>query len=681
MIIFLLRGIKLDKLRKKELGAVILTIIIIILFVAGCIMPTTYMVEMRDGIKLATDVYVPKTQSLPHGSILIRTPYNKNPLGLIGMNWAKNGWPTVIQDMRGKYASDGIDTVFRNAHTDGPDTLEWIADQSWSNGKVATYGGSALGINQYYMAGANPPNLACQFIQVATPNLYKHVAFQGGQFRQSMVERWLTSQGSLHVLPELFAHENYTLDYWTNVSLEDNWEDVNVPAIHFGGWFDCMLQGTIDGFMGYQYLGGTGAQENSKLIIGPWTHGGGSGELTYPENSKDTFSMDMFWDMVNQFTMNSSNNYDEWPTVSYYVLGDVTDPEAPGNEWRYADVWPLLDYSEKEWYLHENEQLSLDSPGEYDSLTYTYDPSNPVPTVGGQNLNIAAGPYDQTSIEGREDVLIFTSGEFEEPYEATGPIKARLYVSSNCPDTDFTVKLTDVYPDGRSMLIADGILRMRNRNGFDHWEFMEPEEIYEIEVDLWSTSYIWNTGHKIRVAISSSNYPRFQNNPNTEDPMRQNTTYSVAENTLYFDSSYPSCIILPEVEQVKTIRNPPNVPDIISAPIIGKAGKEYIFEVKTTDQDNDNVYYLFDWGDGKFSGWVGPYHSEDVAEISHNWENTGKYKIRVKSKYINGYQSDWSEYITINLPVKSVNIDKLKTGNEKLLTFYKLQNLPFFIGK
>jgi putative CocE/NonD family hydrolase len=454
--------------------------------------------------------------------------------------------------MRGRYSSEGMDSVFSKAHTDGPDTLEWIANQSWSNGKIATFGGSALGICQYYMAGANPPELACQYIQVATPNLYKHAVYPGGQFRYQLIYRWLQNQGSLHVLPELLENENYTLDVWTNVSLEDNWQDINIPAIHIGGWYDCFAQGTVDGFMGYQYQGGSGAQGKSKLIMGPWTHGGAKstqqGQLVYPENCIDTFSDELFWDMVNVYTMDQSGNYDEWPAAYYYVMGDTNDSAAPGNEWRSSDEWPPS-YTSKEWYLHENELLSTTFPSNYEPLKYSYDPTDPVPTVGGQNLNLPAGPYDQTSVENRNDVLTFTSDVLTEPYETTGPIKAKIFVSSDCPDTDFTVKLTDVYPDGRSMLITDGILRMRNRNGFDHWEFIQPGEIYEIEVDMWSTSYIWNTDHRIRVSISSSNYPRFLNNPNTDDPVTKNTTYNIANNTLYLDSDYPSCIILPQIDQ------------------------------------------------------------------------------------------------------------------------------------
>jgi predicted acyl esterase len=541
------RGIIVKKKIILGLGVIIL---LLVTFLAGCVKPTEYMVSMRDGVKLATDVYVPNKYTQPHGAILIRTPYNKDGLILLGMDWAKSGWPTVGQDMRGRFASEGINTVFRNEQTDGPDTLAWIADQTWSNGKIATFGGSALGITQYLTAGANPPQLACQYIQVATPNLYKHAMYPGGEFRKNMVEEWLKGQDSTYILPELWAHENYTIDYWTNVSLEDNWQEVNVPAIHIGGWYDIFTQGTIDGFLGYQHQGGPGARGKSKLIIGPWTHGGAGttkqGELTYPANAVDNFSQPLFWQMVNEYTMSGPTDFDNWPAVTYYLMGDVNDSNAPGNEWRYADDWPVP-FTERAWFFQADGTLQTMIPVDTQPLTYAYDPIQPVPTIGGGNLNIPAGPYDQRPVENRSDVLVFTSPVLQQPYEATGPIKACLFVSSDCPDTDFTVKLTDVYPDGRSMLITDGILRMRNRNGTDHWELMNAGTVYQVDVDLWSTSYIWNTGHQIRVDISSSNYPRCLNNPNTADGIYKNTTFIIAHNTLYIDSIRPSCLLLPEI--------------------------------------------------------------------------------------------------------------------------------------
>jgi putative CocE/NonD family hydrolase len=269
------------------------------------------------------------------------------------------------------------------------------------------------------------------------------------------------------------------------------------------------------------------------------------GELVYPINSLGFFGLRVFRKMINQVTMNNSMGYDNFPAVSYYVMGAVDEKGAPGNEWQYADSWPVP-VTNRSWYFHSDGGL-ITSVADEGVLTFLYDPSNPVPTVGGQNLNIWDGPYDQRMVEDRDDVLVFSSEVLDEPYEITGRVVARLFVSSDCVDTDFTVKLTDVYPDGRSMLITDGILRMRNRNGSDHWEFMNPGEIYDVKVEVGSTSYIWNTGHKIRVSVSSSNFPRFLNNPNTVDGIMQNESYVVANNVVFCNDMYPSSIIFPEI--------------------------------------------------------------------------------------------------------------------------------------
>jgi len=529
----------------------------------------TYMVPMRDDVCLATDVYLPFEGYPPHGCILIRTPYNKDNIEqfLNGQDydleeWVDSGWPFVVQDERGLFASEGEPAIEPGgAYYDGYDTAEWVAVQSWSNGKIATWGRSAFGTNQYFMAGSTPPNLSCQYIGVATSDVHKDDCFIGGELRQYLLEAWLEEEDFLL----LCENENFTFDFWGNMTLEDKWQNINVPAIHISGWYDMGPGGSIDGFMGYQYQGGEGALGKSKLIMGPWTHTqfgynqSSAGDLTYPDNQYDTFSRNMFRDMIDQYTMDDPDNpFDDWPTVTYYTMGDVDDANATGNEWRYADVWPIP-AEEICFYFHEEELLSQDEPGDYDPLTYTYDPEDPVPTIGGQNLVLPQGPKDQSPVENRDDVLLFSSPVLTEPVGATGPIKARLFVSSSCVDTDFTVKLTDVYPDGRSMLITDSILRMRNRNGRDHWEFMTPGEIYEIEVDLWSTSYVWNTGHMMRVAVSSSNSPRFLANPNTGGGILQfyqNPTYTVAQNTLYLDSDHPSCIVFPIVEEPGVLSKP-----------------------------------------------------------------------------------------------------------------------------
>jgi len=608
----------------------------------------TFMVQMRDGIRLATDVYLPDGGSPPHGAIFIRTPYNKN--GTSMGDWANKGWPSLVQDTRGRFQSEGIDTMFRDDAIDGYDTLEWISEQNWSNGKVATIGGSATGIVQYLMAGTNPEALTCQYIGAATPNLFTTI-FPGGQFRKHMVESWLADQGSSYVLPEIWAHENYTMAFWTNVSLEDNWQDVNVPAFHMGGWYDCFCQGLLDGFMGYQYQGGLGALGKSKLVMGPWTHAlfgkRLQGELIYPENALDTFTTQYWDELLEQYILENSTNFENRPTVLYYVMGDVTNPNARGNFWRTGDVWPPM-HEDDAWYFHEYNGLRRTTPGSYTPVTYTYNPNNPVPTRGGTNLDplppTLAGPYDQRPVENRADVLLFTSDILTEPYEATGHIKARLYVSSNRPDTDFTVKLTDVYPDGRSMLICDGILRMRNRNGCDHWEFMTPGQIYPIEIDLWSTSYIWNTGHRIRVAVSSSNYPRYLANPNTVDGIYQNTSSTIAQNTLYFDATHPSCIILPHY----TGNYAPTKPSI-RGPTRGEPGIAYSFQFNSTDVENENYQLYVDWGDGTNTGWIGPFASGQEVTVNHSWSVKKIFSIKAKTKDVNDAESEWSNH-NINIP-------------------------------
>jgi len=631
----------------------------------------THMVTMRDGVNLATDVYLPVGLIKPQGCILLRTPYNKSDLNELGLLLALARWPTVIQDIRGMHASEGVYQGFRKCQTDGPDTLAWIASRDWSNGKVATVGPSALGITQYFTAGANPPELACQGVMVASPNLHRHAAYQGGEFRKVFVEEWLDGVDASYLLPEIFEYENYSLDYWSNVTLDDDWENVNAPAIHMGGWYDIFLQGITEGYDGYQHLSGPGALGKSKLIIGPWTHEGyltyDQGQLLYPENSRMLVDLVlMFLEMAEKYTKDEDNGFEDRPHVWYYVMGDVDVIDAPGNEWRYADEWPIpADYVS--WYFHENGVLSKSNPGPYDSITYSYDPANPVPTLGGQNLKIDAGPYDQSDFEARNDVLVFTSDVLTEPLEITGPIIAKLFVSSDCPDTDFTVKLTDVYPDGRSMIITDGILRMRNRNGVDHWEFMNPGEIYEIEVDIWSTSLIFNEGHRIRVAISSSNYPRFLANPNTMDPIAKNNTYDVAQNTLYIDDEHPSCIILPEFVQGQPSA-PPTKPSKPSGPRLIKVDSYHKFSSSSTDPDNDQIYILFDWGDGTSSGWLGPYNSGEKVNALHKWTEKGTFQIRAKAKDVNGTQSEWSDKISIISP-KNINYNN---NNLRLLQHIKI---------
>ncbi|KYK34540.1 MAG: hypothetical protein AYK22_05275 [Thermoplasmatales archaeon SG8-52-3] len=643
----------------------------------------TYMVSMRDGIKLATDVYLPYEGCPPHGSILIRLPYNKdnvehflNGQGYDLEEWVESGWPFIVQDERGYYASEGDPSFTGNFYFDGYDTIEWIITQEWSNGKVATWGRSAFGINQYWLAGTTPPNLFCQFIGVATSNIYKDFCYFGGQLNKATVEYYYPE--STDDFETILSNENFSTGFWSRYILEDKWSNVEVPAVHIGGWYDSFSQGTIDAFIGYQHNGGNGALGKSKLIMGPWAHTqfgyneSDTGDLTFPDNQYDIFSRNMFLDMINQYTNSKSSDFEKWPTVSYYVMSDVDDFDAPGNEWRYADDWPIL-AEETSYYFHDGGVLNNDIPNSNSPISYIYDPTDPVPTLGGNNLVLFQGPKDQRPVENRDDVLIFTSDTLTKPIESTGHITARLFVSSDCPDTDFTVKLSDVYPDGRSMLVTDGILRMRNRNGNDHWEFMNSGEIYEVEVDLWSTSYIWNEDHKIRVAVSSSNYPRFLANPNTGQSILefyQKPTYNIAQNTLYIDSSNPSCIILqhPNVAPGKPT---------INGPSKGKKNIEYDFIFNANDPEEDQIYYYIDWGDKTTEDdWNGPYNSGEDVIFKHQWDTDGTYIITVRAKDINGLWSN-EETHEIIIPRNKFSYNLFERFFKNYLNFLPMLKLIF----
>jgi len=504
----------------------------------------TYMVPMRDGVRLATDVYLPSGQG-PWPTILSRTPYGRFRIDEL----TGRGYAVVTQDWRGYYGSEGIKMPFESDGwgdlQDGYDTVEWIASQNWSNGKIGTWGGSALGITQNLMAGSYPPHLVCQHILAGASDLYSQMFFQGGVFLKSMVESWWAVHGTPEHLAELLAHPSYD-PRWELLNSETRVSGMAYPALHVGGWYDIFLQGTINAFMERQYNGGPGSKGNQKLVIGPWWHGGfgktTQGELTFPPNCVytddwlDTFRLYDYW------LKGIDNGYTAIPTVRYYVMGDVDDPSAPGNEWRSADGWPIQ-HTNISLYLSEV-GLSF-QPGPAGARSYHYDPNNPVPTVGGANLVLPSGPMDQRKVEERSDVLVFTSEPLDYPVEVTGRVFVELFASSSCPDTDFMAKLTDVYPDGRSMLVLDGAIRARHRNSMEAEDFMEPGNVYEFRIDLWSTSIVFNKGHRIRVDITSSNYPRFDPNPNTGHPFRADAETRIANNTVYYGELYPSRIVLP----------------------------------------------------------------------------------------------------------------------------------------
>ncbi|UCF66747.1 MAG: CocE/NonD family hydrolase [Acidobacteriota bacterium] len=516
-------------------------------------------ITMRDGItELATDVWLPSRRSgMSWPTLLNRTPYGRGdpPRRLILGDYA-----VVIQNTRGRNDSDGIDDVFDDdgwlENQDGYDTVEWIAAQGWCNGRVGTFGGSAHGITQYLVAGAAPPSLVCAVAEIASGNPYQDMAYPGGEFRKHLVETWLANQGSSHKLDEYFAHPNEDA-YWDDRNLLLRANQVVIPILHIGGWYDIFTQGTLDAFRILHERGGPGARRNQKLIIGPWVHGlyvsPFQGELWYPTQS---LLLDYEQAIIRWYDFwmkgNETGIMDE-PPARAYVMGPGL-PEAstaPGNFWRTSDSWPPP-ATPTPFYLQPGGVLT-DSPppSEGGESSFLSDPANPVPTRGGNNLyeDIGVGPFDQRPVDDiRADVLVWQTAPLSEPIEASGPIRFVLYASSDRPDTDWVVKLEDVYPDGRAMLVTDLILVGRHRVSLREEDLLGSGVVYQFEVKLWDTSITFPAGHRIRVALASSNYPRFEINPQTGEPFHQHTHQEVATNRIQHHASAPSHLELSVVD-------------------------------------------------------------------------------------------------------------------------------------
>lgn len=512
--------------------------------------PPTAMVPMADGTRLATDVHLPKNHPPPYPVLYASGPYGRPPGRGMARALTERGYAVVLQDMRGRFQSEGSDAIIFHHHgwaknKDGHDTLRWIAAQPWCDGKIGTFGGSALGITQNMLAPGAPGALKAQFVEVAFSDMYGQCAYQGGAWRRELIEAWLAAtKMSPANLESFVAHPNRDA-FWSELSPEGQAERIDVPATYLAGWYDIFLQGGINSFRAAQHQGGPRARGNCRLVIGPWAHGTFD-QLVYPENSKrdrvPAADANRFFD---HWLRGADNGVATDLPVHYYLMGDPTDTSAPGNTWIAAADWPPPAESIP-YYLHVDGALGTSAPATDDGArAYDYDPKNPVPTIGGQNLTILKGPMDQRPVESRSDVLVFTSEVLTEPLAIVGPIVAQLFVSSDCPDTDFTVKLSDVYPDGRSMLVADGIKKAGHRVSDEREDFLETGAVYELEVDLWSTALVLAKGHRLRVAVSSSNSPRFEPNPNTGHRFRADEETRIAHNTIHLSRSRPSAIRLP----------------------------------------------------------------------------------------------------------------------------------------
>ncbi len=508
----------------------------------------TVMLPMADGIRLATDVHLPDGEG-PWPVILMRTPYGRTQ-----QRGRSDGVAVVAQDMRGRFDSEGWNFPFVGCgwvgHQDGKDTVDWIRSQPWCDGRVFSLGGSALGITQNLMAVSQPEGLLSQYIVVATADLYRHAAYVGGAFRKSQVEGWTEgNEFDLKAVETMKSHHEFDA-LWARYDTMANSSKINVPAIHVGGWFDTFALGTVDSYRVRQHQGGDGAKGKQRLVMGPWTHGINKplsvAGAQFPDQQMPRAYSTGAW--IERCIHGRDNDATQLPAVTYYVMGDTNDSDAPGNEWRFADDWPIQ-HQPTAFYFHADGSLSTEKPGtDKDScLEYTFDPADPCPTRGGCNLCIEAGPKKQNDVEEREDVLTFSTEPLPEPIEVTGHPEICIFLSSSAVDTDLSVRLTDVYPDGSSYLMAEGMLRVRYRDSRTEPNLLEPGAVYEIDFESWPTSIVFNKGHRICVAITSSNYPRFDLNPGTGKPW-QSVEESVKQaNRIFCSEQQASHIVLPVV--------------------------------------------------------------------------------------------------------------------------------------
>lgn len=503
--------------------------------------PQTHNIPMSDGVKLATDVYLPEGEG-PWPVILLRFPYNKAMGTPIGADAAKRGYAFVAQDTRGRFASEGENLPFdADGHADGKrdgfDTAAWIAKQPWCNGRLGTWGGSAGAITQYLLAGTGPTNLISQHLTVGTPSLFREGNYRGGIFRKAMIEDWLKGTKFATNALDLWT-TNYPLTrYWRDREIVGQYGMVNAMAVHIGGWFDIFAQATVDAFHGYQNEGGPGARGRQKLVMGPWTHGvlqEKAGDLAFPGAKKPPGDVQDAWKWFAATLKGEANGILEAPVVTYYVMGSG-ETNALGNEWRTAAAWPPVQTPGRMLHLRSDRTASFENAGAPGTLRYTSDPADPVPALGGYELTRPAGPKDQQTLESRPDVLVFTSEPLTAPLEITGHPVARLSVRCDAPDADLIVRLCDVYPDGRSMNICEGALRLRCRDGLEQERWMKADETVAVTIPIWPTSIIFNKGHRLRVHVASSSYPALEPNlqngrpPRTGEPRKAVITVRVGD--------------------------------------------------------------------------------------------------------------------------------------------------------
>lgn len=533
-------------------------------------------IPMRDGVHLTANIARPDAEG-QYPVILMRSPYGKfgRDAGDV-KRYTEAGYAMVIQDCRGTGNAEGEWDPFAYDVEDGLDTQAWIGAQPWCNGSIGLAGGSYLGWTQWASAPGATPYLKCAVPIVPFAEVFPELAYPGGAFQLALLMGWGTAVGGVKLNAEQLQHAfkhlplhtfgnqfekpipylndwvtHTTYDtYWKRRGIDGRYEEIRIPILNIGGWYDIFSKPGIDLVTRVRQKSDNRlVRRNQFVIVGPWAHGIGVqkvGELDFgPEAKRDLSELQFQW--FDYWLKEKETGVQDWPAYHLFIMGE--------NYWREEHEWPLKRTQFTPMYFRSGGRantrngdgvLSWEKPLEEPADTFVYAPENPVPTIGGNNLvGPKAGPYEQSAVELREDVLVYTSDVLSEPLEVTGPVKVILYASSTALDTDFTAKLVDVHPDGRSFNLCDGIIRARYRQGMDAPELLAPGSIERYEIDLWVTSNVFLAGHRVRVQLSSSNFPRFDRNPNTGRPFGTDVELYSATQQVYHTDQYPSHILLP----------------------------------------------------------------------------------------------------------------------------------------
>jgi putative CocE/NonD family hydrolase len=539
-------------------------------------------VPMRDGVALRADVYRPDGgAAVP--VVLSRTPYDRTlrltPAAALNPERAvEAGFALVCQDVRGQYGSDGEFNPFRSEGPDGYDTVEWIAAQRWCSGQVGMAGRSYTAATQWLAAAHRPPHLKALFPVVVGSSYYHGWIYQGGAFqlgfnlfwvhlmtapkeRVSLAEQYrhlplttpplLEHSNAGRFYREWLAHPTYD-EHWRALAVNRRYPEVEVPTYNVGGWYDIFLGGTLENFSRMRREAGSEeARQETRLLVGPWAHGSTYG--TYPDHGFDRFAPDDRLDLDEiqlrffaKHLRGDRNGLESEPPVRIFVMGE--------NRWRDEDGWPLARARPEQWFLGADGALSRETPPEGED-SFTYDPDDPAETIGGPTslpgrfLRTNSGPLDQRKLEDRQDVLVYSSAPLDRPLEVTGPLKLVLHAATDATDTDFVGKLCDVDPDGFCRILAEGVLRARFRDGFEQPRPVEPGRPYRFEIDLIATSNVFMAGHRIRLLVTSSSFPRFDRNPNSGKPLGEDGPHDLrpARQTVFHGGERASHLELPLV--------------------------------------------------------------------------------------------------------------------------------------